>query len=122
MLGFLVWKKKRRGSGEASHGQDEGQAGVGLGKSELDGAAVAEGSDEEGGHGGKGKVLVNEKQTELDSSSFKGIEADSRVMSPGAELDPSPRGQAGTREELDGVETRLALPSGNTRLAAKLPG
>lgn len=119
-LGFFVWRKRRR-SKEEPHGQAKSQDSIGLGKSELDAMAMVINSDE-GGHGGKGEVLVKEMHTGLDSSSFKGIEANSKVASPGAELDPSPRGQAGTREELDGVEARPELSSGTTRLAAELPG
>jgi len=109
-LGLFVWRKKRR-SAEGT----QSQTGFGLGKSELDATAVAKSRDD-GGHGGR------DTHPELDSSSFRGIEADSRVVSPTAELDPSPRGQAGTREELDGAVARRELSSGDARLTAELPG
>jgi len=116
--GLFWWKRKRGGTGGVTGDQT-----LGHDKSELDAAAAVVKKGQDDGYGeGKCEDTVLDSQPELDSTSFKGVEADSKVAVPGVELDPSPRDQAGTREELDGSAARSELPSGGKRMAAELPG
>jgi len=115
--GALFWWRRNRG--ETARATKEQT--LGHDKSDLDAAAAVGKRCQDDGER-KSEDTVLDSQPELDSTSFKGVEADSKVAVSAVELDPSPRHQAGTREELDGSAAGSELPSGGKRVTAELPG
>lgn len=98
LRGVYLWKKKKK---QSVAPMPEAQPGDQLDKSKLGVTAVAKGHVK-----AEGDVAV--------------LEADSKEAQ--VELDHSPRGQAGTREEIGESRVRSELPSDGTKVTAELPG